>query len=76
MSDRTIKSHVDFEKIERFPFDEPFEYKDVVVNDLHLGSKAPIDAEKFKEEVKKGIYNGINVVEDKGVTTIYIKNKV
>ncbi|MBC8061668.1 MAG: hypothetical protein H7Y18_13515 [Clostridiaceae bacterium] len=74
--DRQKKSHVDLEKLNKIPYGQSFEYKDIVDESFHPGNKAAIDVEKFKEEVEKAIYPGINVLEDKGDRLLYRKDEV
>jgi hypothetical protein len=73
---REIESHVDLEKLSRIPYGKSFEYQDIVNENFHPGNKAPIDMEKFKIEVQKAIYPGVNVFEDTGDRVLYRKVEV
>ena len=74
--DREKKSHVDMGKLNKIPYGQCFEYKDIVDESFHPGNKAPIDVEKFKVEVQMAIYPGINIIEDTGNRLLYRKDEV
>lgn len=66
------KSHIDLEKLSKVPSGKPFEYKDVVSDNLFLQEHTE-DGKRFKEEVLEGIYNNVKIEKDTGSHLVYKK---
>lgn len=66
------KSHIDLEKLGKVPTGKPFEYKDIVSDNLFLQQHTE-DGKRFKEEVKEGIYDNIKIEKDTGSHLLYKK---
>ncbi|WP_099187601.1 hypothetical protein [Tepidibacter mesophilus] len=54
------KSHIDLNKLNKVPSNHPFEYKDVVSDNLPTEDHG-IDGRRFKSEVENGKYENVVV---------------
>lgn len=67
-----IRSQIDEEKLNRVPSGHPFEYKDVVRDDLPEEEHTE-DGKRFKNEVEHGAYNNVKIEKNNGSHMIYRK---
>ena len=69
------KSHIDKSKLDKVPSGHPFEYMDIVSEDLPM-SEHTIDGRRFKNEVQNGEYKNVKIDdENPGNRILYRKLK-
>lgn len=66
------RSHIDMEKLNKVPVGNPFEYKDIVNEELPIEAHTE-DGKRFKDEVKSGVYQNIVIEKDTGSHLLYKK---
>lgn len=66
------KSHIDLEKLDKVPLGKPFEYKDIVGENLSIDQHTE-DGKRFKVEVLDGVYDNIKIEKDSGSHLVYKK---
>ncbi len=69
------KSHIDISKLNKVPLGHPFEYKDIVRDDFPTEER-PIDGLRFKEEVKKGIYEDVVIYDNTDIDNRVVYKKI
>lgn len=66
------KSHIDTSKLDKVPEGHPFEYRDIVDDNLPVDEHT-VDGKRFKSEVESGIYSNVKVEKDTDNRILYRK---